>query len=238
MNGTIETTTSSGAETARGARATHALSDEHHTLRRAAWLLVGGCAVWMVAGAPPALEDVYNADSDQQAFDTIADHANLYRWTNVAMVVGTLIAVAGFWGLNRILRAGRDRQLARAAVVVAVVAAVAWMVEVAIRLTATVSRARDVAAGTAEPASFPGGNEPLFLIVLVGAAASITTLAWAAARARLVWPPVAALVTLACAVSVAVAVPITAYVFGVLPLGIGMLVRSHRIAHGAQRSAS
>ncbi|MGH9137146.1 MAG: hypothetical protein ACRD0G_08875 [Acidimicrobiales bacterium] len=201
-------------------------------VRPAALLLLAGCAAWMVAGAPPALEDVYNADSDRESYLAIAEHAGLYRWTNVLMVVGTFLAVAGFRALQGWLRSDRDRRLARLAVTAAGVAAAAWVVEVAIRVTATVSKARDVAAGTADPSSFPGGSEPVFLVALVGAAAAIATLAWLAARGGLVWTPIAVLVTLACLLSVAVAVPITAFVFGVLPLAIGLLVRSRRSAAG------
>ncbi|MGH9245375.1 MAG: hypothetical protein ACRD29_13865 [Acidimicrobiales bacterium] len=190
----------------------------------------------MAASSPPGLAEIYEADTDRAAFLAIAEHAALYRWTNVAMVLGTAIGVAAGWRLRACLRDGeRSPRLTTAAFGMSLVAAVAWAVEVALRATATVSRARDVAAGTAEPGSFPGGNLAVFLVFLVGTCAATVALAWQAWRSRFLWGPVVGLVALAAVVATAVAVPITIYVFGVMPMGVAVLVRRWRTSRAASR---
>ena len=119
-----------------------------------------------------------------------------------------------------------------AAAAVAVVGLAAWIVEVAIRWTARVADARDVAAGTATPASEPAvGSWLVFALAAVGFLVPMVC-SWVLARRRLPGRrsslAAAAVATLASLAALGAMAPSMIYQFGLLPLGLTLVLAGRR----------
>jgi hypothetical protein len=117
----------------------------------AGWLLVVGAMSFIVGAANPALGQVWSAPQEAQ-LRLIADAGTAWTVTNSLFLLATVLTAAGLWLLPE--RIG-DRGLvpARAATVVYLVAATAWLASLVFRLTVTPDAATAfVAAGSLDPA--------------------------------------------------------------------------------------
>lgn len=208
---------------------------ERTNLRHAAaWLLTASIGWWVAAAALIPSDDFFAGDDARAEAISIADNAGLFRVFHVVTVLATGAGAVGVVLLARVV--GRS-VLARTAIVFATVGLATWIVEALLRLTVTVSRARDVMDGTRSPGDEPAiGNWAVFAIAALGFAAPMIC-TWALAKARV--PAgrgivvVAAFTTLVTLASVAILAPSPVYQFPVLALALYMLIRTRR-----SRSAS
>jgi len=203
-------------------------------LRRAGAWMVAAAVLWWVAGATliPA-DDYFVGETARDEALSIAEHAGMYRAFHLVALVGVVAAAVGVTVAVRSFREGSRPALLRLSGVFAVIGAAGWLTEVVVRLTATVARARDVAAGTAEASGEPAiGHWGLFTIAALGFVAPVLC-AWALAGRRLpsrrASAMVAVLVTLCTLVALLTLAPSMIYQFGALALGLP-LVASHRAA--------
>ncbi len=116
----------------------------------AAWLLVLGAVSFIVGAANPALGQVWSAPQEAQ-LRLIAGAPTAWTITNSLFLFATVLTAAGLWLLPE--RVG-DRGLApaRAATIVYLVAATAWLASLVFRLTVTPDAASAfVAAGSLDP---------------------------------------------------------------------------------------
>jgi hypothetical protein len=115
------------------------------------WLLVIGSLSFIVGALNPALAQVWSAPQDAQ-LGLIHDAATAWTITNVLFAVGTVLTAAGLWFVPERVGA-RGAALARAATVVYVVAATAWLASITFRLAVTPDAAATfVATGSMDPA--------------------------------------------------------------------------------------
>ena len=129
--------------------------------------------------------------------------------------------------------------LLRITTAVAGIGLAGWTAEVAVRLTATVARARDVAAGTEAASGEPAiGYWGLFAVAALGFVAPVLC-AWALAGRRLpsrrASVVVAVLVTLCTMAGLATLAPSVVYQFGALALGLPLLLTRRRVAEVASQ---
>jgi len=113
-------------------------------------LLLLGSALFIVGAANPALGAVWSAPMGTQ-LQLIHDAATAWTVTNVLFLVATVLTATGLWFVPE--RVG-DRGLmpARAATVVYLVAATAWLASLVFRLTVTPHAASAfVAGGSIDP---------------------------------------------------------------------------------------
>ncbi len=117
----------------------------------AGWLLVVGALSFIVGAANPALGQVWSAPQEAQ-LRLLADAEAAWTVTNSLFLFATVLTAAGLWLLPE--RIGeRGLVPARAATVVYLVGASAWLAALVFRLTVTPDAATAfVAAGSLDPA--------------------------------------------------------------------------------------
>jgi hypothetical protein len=191
-----------------------------------AWLLAGS-AVWWVASAV-AKEEFFLGDSAQEKALAIAQHVDAFRAFHVVAGLGTVLATVGVVVLGRWLRAQRASRLVDIAVASALVGTAAWLVEIGIRMTVGIDRARAVVAGTGSPGDEPSvGNVLMFAIAGLAFVVPMV-LAWVLARRRVPGRrsslAVAVLLTLVTAAAVATYAISLVYQFGTLPMALVLLL--------------
>jgi hypothetical protein len=117
----------------------------------AGWLLVAGAVAFIVGAANPALGAVWSAPQDVQ-LRLIHDAATAWTITNVLFFIATALTAAGLWFVPERVR-GRWSTVARAASLVYLLAAMAWVASLTFRLTVTPDAAATFAAtGSMDPA--------------------------------------------------------------------------------------
>jgi len=203
------------------------------TLRRVGALFVAASVLWWLAAA--ALipdDDFFLGETARDEALSIAQHDGLFRAFHAAAALGTAAGAVGVVMLARWVRRQRRSRLADAAAIVASIGLVAWFVEIAIRMTATVSRANDVASGTGSPRDEPAiGNWIVFAIAALGFIAPMLC-SWVIAHRRVPGRRssmiVAGLVTLVTLAGVATLAPAVVYQFGLLPLGLTFVLADRR----------
>ena len=205
-----------------------------HLRHGALWLLAASVGWWVAAAALVPADDFFAGDSARAEAISIADNAGMFRAFHIVAVLATAAGALGIMLLARAVQSQQHSRLARGATVLAGTGLAAWIVEAVLRLTVTVSRARDVVDGTRTPADEPAvGNWIVFTIAALGFVAPMIC-AWALARARV--PAgrgivvVAAFTTLVTLGSIAILAPSPVYQFAVLVLGLFVLVRTRRAA--------
>lgn len=205
------------------------------TTRTAALLCLAGAAMWWIAGGLliPADDYFYSEETRDEAL-AIANHEGMFRGFHLVATVGVILVALAVVLIGRRLRAQRPSRLVDVAVVFAVVGLVAWLIEVALRMTVTISRANDVAAGLRGPGDEPAlGNVVVFLVAALTFFAPML-LSWELARravpGRRFSFVVAVLVTLGTAAGVAFFAPSMVYQFALLPLIVALMVAWHRAA--------
>ncbi len=204
-----------------------------------AWFLAGS-VLWWVASAV-ANEDFFLADSAREKALAIAGDVGAFRAFHVLAAVGTLAASVGVVLLGRWLRSRRPSRLVDVAVSFALVGTVAWLVEVGIRMTAGIDRARAFARGSGSPIDEPSvGNVLLFAVAGLAFVAPMLV-AWVLARrsvpgrrSSLAVAVVLTLVTAAAAATFAISL---VYQFGTLPLAATLLLARPRTSGDSVRQA-
>lgn len=198
-----------------------------------AWML-GGAVLWWLALILMQLAagDFFYDDSAREEALNIAADPGLFRAFHVLAGLGTLAVSVGVVVLGRRLRAMRPSRAVDAAAAIAVVGSLAWLVEIAVRMTLTVSDAEDVAAGTASPGDEPAiGSWPLYVLAGLAFLAPVL-ISWILARRRLPGRIrsllVAALATLMAVAMVATLAPSFVYQFAVPVLGVVLLLSGRR----------
>ena len=116
----------------------------------AGWLLVVGALSFIIGAANPALGQVWSAPQEAQ-LRLIADAETAWTVTNLLFLFATVLTAAGLWLLPEHI-GERGLVPARAATVVYLVAATAWLASLVFRLTVTPDVATAfVAAGSLDP---------------------------------------------------------------------------------------
>lgn len=117
----------------------------------AGWLLVIGSLSFIVGASNPALGQVWSAPEDAQ-LRLIHDAATAWTITNVLFAVATILTAAGMWFVPERVGNG-GLALARAAAVMYLVAATAWLASLTFRLAVTPDSATMfVVTGSMDPA--------------------------------------------------------------------------------------
>ncbi len=195
-------------------------------LRAAGGWLLAGSGLWWVAAAV-AEEEFFLGDSALEKASAIAAEVGAFRAFHLIAGLGTVVATVGLVLLSRRLRSRRPGRLVDVAVSAAVVGTVAWLAEIAIRITSGVDRARAAAAGTAPPGGEPSvGNVAVFAVAGLAFVAPLLV-AWVLASRRVPgrWSSlaIAGLVTLVTAVAAATIAVSMVYQFGTLAMGAALL---------------
>ena len=205
-----------------------------------AWLLAGSLLWWLAAALLIPDEDFFFSDTARAEALAIAEHAGQFRGFHLLAAAGTAAAAVGVVLAGRALRASRPSRLADIAAARAGVGLVAWLVEVALRLTVAVSRAEDVAAGARAPEAEPAIGAPVLFAVSALAFAAPAVCGWALAGRRLPGRAAsiaaAAVVTAAAVAAAATLAPSVVFQFGVAALALVLLL--HRPARVAVAAAS
>ena len=205
--------------------------DERRPLRAiGAWLLGGSLLWWIAAAALIPSDDFFLGETARDESLSIANHEGLFRAFHVVAGAGVVAAGVGIVLLGRWLRARRSSRILDVAVLFVGVGTVAWLVEIAVRLTVGIDRAREVAAGQRSPGDEPAvGSVPLFLAAWLAFVAPMLC-SWVLARRRLpsrrgsiVGSVVATLATLAATATMA---PSVVYQFAVLTMAVVILLAS------------
>jgi hypothetical protein len=116
----------------------------------AGWLLVTGAVAFIVGAANPALGSVWSAPQDVQ-LRLIHDASTAWTITNALFFVGTVLTGAGLWFVPERV-GGRWSTVARAAAVVYLLAATAWLASLTFRLAVTPDAAATFAGtGSMDP---------------------------------------------------------------------------------------
>lgn len=216
------------------------MNDEHTdpvdqaSLRRAgAWMLAAAVLWWVAAAALIPAEDYFVGETAHAEAVSIADHVGMFRAFHVVALLGVAAAAVGVTVLAHAFRRPRPFLL-RVAVVLALVGTAGWLAEVVVRLSATVARARDVAAGSAAASGEPAvGHWGLLAVAALGFMAPVLC-AWVLAGRRLpsrrASTGVAVLVTLCTLVAMATLAPSIVYQFGVLALGLPLVFSRRAVA--------
>ena len=199
--------------------------------RLGAWFVAASVLWWIAAAALIPDDDFFLGETARDEALSIAQHDGLFRAFHAVAAIGTAAGAVGVVLLARWLRSLRRSRLADAAAFVAAVALMGWLVEVAIRMTATVSRANDVADGARSPGDEPAiGSWAVFAVAALGFLTPMLC-SWVLAQHRLPGRRssliVAGLLTLATIAGVATFAPSVVYQFGLLPLGL-TLALAHR----------
>jgi hypothetical protein len=197
-----------------------------------AWLLAGSLLWWAAAVFLIPADDFFVGETARDEAASIAAHDGLFRAFHVVAALGTVAGSIGIVMLGRWLRTWRSSRLVDVAVAFAGIGMVAWLIEVAVRLTVTVARAREITGGDRSPGDEPAiGNEALFYV------AALTFLApmlcgWVLARRRVPGRRsslvVAVVATLATVAGVSILAPSVIYQFAVLPMAVGLLLASRK----------
>jgi hypothetical protein len=200
--------------------------------RLGAWFVAASVLWWIAAAALIPDDDFFLGETAREEALSIAQHEGLFRAFHVVAALGTAAGAVGVVLLARSLRARSRSRLADGAAVVAVVALVAWIVEIGIRMTATVSRARDVAAGVRSAGDEPAiGSWALFAVAALGFLAPMLC-SWVLAQRRIPGRRssriIAGLVTLVTIAGAATLAPSVVYQFGLLPLGLTLVLADGR----------
>lgn len=195
------------------------------------WFVAASVLWWIAAAALIPDDDFFLGETARDEALSIAQHDGLFRAFHAVAALGTTAGAVGVVLLARWLRARSRSRLADAAAVVAAVALVAWLIEVVIRMTTTVSRANDVARGAGSPGDEPAiGSWVVFALAALGFLAPMLC-SWVLARHRVPGRRssliVAGLLTLVTLAAVATLAPSVVYQFGLLPLGL-TLALAHR----------
>lgn len=198
--------------------------------RAGAWILAAAILWWVAAAALIPADDYFLGETARDEALSIAEHAGLFRAFHLVALLGVAAGAAGVVLITRSFRDDRPGLL-RIATAVAGIGLAGWTAEVVVRLTATVARARDVAAGTEAATGEPAiGQWGLFAVAALGFVAPVLC-AWALAGRRLpsrrASMVVAVLVTLSTLAGLATLAPSMVYQFGALALGL-QLVLSRR----------
>lgn len=116
----------------------------------AGWLLLLGSVSFIVGAANPALGQVWSAPQETQ-LRLIHDAPAAWTITNALFALGTVLTAAGLWFVPE--RTGdRGLALARAAAIVYLVAAPAWLASLVFRLSVTPAAASAlVTVGSVDP---------------------------------------------------------------------------------------
>ena len=204
------------------------------SLRRAgAWMLAAAVLWWVAAAALIPADDYFLGETARDEALSIAEHTGVFRAFHLVALLGVAAGAAGVILVARSF--GADRPvLLRIATAVAGIGLVGWTAEVAVRLTATVARARDVAAGTEAASGEPAiGHWGLFAVAALGFVAPVLC-AWALAGRRLpsrrASMVVAVLATLCTLAALATLAPSVVYQFGALALGLPLLLSRRGMA--------
>ena len=208
--------------------------DNRHLLGQAgAWLLAAAALWWVAAVVLIPADDYFLGETARDEARSIAEHAAMFRTFHLVALLGVAAAAAGVLALARSFRDGGRSVLVRIARGLALVGLAGWTAEVLVRLTAGVSRARDVVAGSAAVPDEPAiGSWILFGVAALGFVAPMLC-AWALARrhepSKRASMVVAVLVSLVTLAGVATLAPSVVYQFGALVLSLPLLL-SHRSA--------
>lgn len=196
------------------------------------WLLASSVLWWIAAVALIPSDDYFLGESARDEALSIAAHADLFRAFHAVAALGTAAGAIGVVLLARWLGARNRSRLADTAAVVAAIGLAAWLVEIAIRMTVTVSRADDVATGARSAGDEPAiGSWAVFLVAALGFLAPMLC-GWVLAQRRLPGHRssmiVASLVTLVTIAGAATLAPSVVYQFGLLPLGLALILADRR----------
>lgn len=211
------------------------------SLRQAGtWMLAGAMLWWVAAAALIPAEDFFVGETAHDEAVSIADHVGMYRAFHLVALLGVAAAAVGVTRLARSFRETHRPVLLRVAGMLAVLGAAGWAAEVVVRLTATVARARDVAAGSATASGEPAiGHWGLFALAALGFAAPVLC-GWALARRRLpsrrASTVVAVLVALSTLVAMLSLAPSVVYQFGVFGLGLPLVFSRRAVVVGTPGS--
>ena len=207
---------------------------EPTTLRRiGTWLLAGSLLWWaaVIFLLPRGEEDFFvgGESARDQALNIVA-HQGLFRGFHVLAALGTAAASVGVVLLGRWLAARRPSRLAKVAVAMAAVGTLAWVAEVVLRLTVTVSRAEEVANGLRAPGEQHEAaiaSWPLFVVSLAAIVAPMLC-SWVLAGRRVPGRKsslaVAGLATVATAAGLAILAPLMVYQFATLVMAVALLL--------------
>ncbi len=114
------------------------------------WLLVTGSVAFIVGAANPALGAVWSAPPDAQ-LRLIHEAAIAWTITNALFLIATVLTAAGLWFVPERV-GGKGSMVARAATVVYLLAATAWLASLTFRLAVTPEAATTFAAtGSMDP---------------------------------------------------------------------------------------
>lgn len=204
-------------------------SDGERSLRAIGfWLLAASLLWWIAAAALIPSDDFFLGETARDESLSIADHEGLFRAFHVVAGAGVVAAGVGIVLLGRWLRARRPSRIVDVTVLFVGLGAAAWLIEIAVRLTVGIDRAREVAAGRRAPAEEPAvGSLPLFLLAWLAFLAPVLC-SWILARrgipSRRASMVVGAVATLATAAAVATMAPSVVYQFAVLTMAVTLVL--------------
>lgn len=205
--------------------------DDRQSLRAiGAWLLGGSLLWWIAAAALIPSDDFFLGETARHESLSIANHEGLFRAFHVVAGAGVVATGVGIVLLGRWLRARRPSRVLDVAVAFVSLGTVAWLVEIAVRLTVGIDRARQVAAGDKLPADEPAiGSVPLLVVSwLAFVAPMLCSWVWARRRTSSRRAPivVAVVATLATCAAAATMAPSVVYQFAVLTMAVVLLLAS------------
>ena len=209
-----------------------------------AWLLAGSLLWWLAAAALIPSDDFFLGETAREESLSIANHEGLFRAFHVVAGAGVVAAGVGIVLLGRWLRARQPSRILDVAVLFVGLGTVAWLVEIAVRLTVGIDRAREVAAGHRAPGDEPAiGSLPLFLVAWLAFLAPMLC-SWVLARRRLpsrrASMVVGVIATLATAAAAATLAPSVVYQFAKLTMAVvlGLASRTgERVTRAGRRAA-
>lgn len=192
------------------------------------WLLAGSLLWWAAAVLLIPSDDFFLGETARDEATSIAAHAGEFRAFHVVAALGTVAAGIGVIMLGRWLRARRRSPVLDIAVALTGVGMIAWLVEVGVRMTLTVTRAREVVSSDRLPGDEPAiGNGALFSVAALAFLAPMLC-SWVLARRRVPGRRsslvVAVLATLATVAGGLTLAPSVVYQFGVLAMALSLLL--------------
>lgn len=210
------------------------LSDRRGLRAVGGWLLAGSLLWWAAAAFLLPAEDFFVGETTRAEAASIAAHDGMFRAFHVVAALGTVAGGIGILLLGRWLRVRRPSKLVDVAVAFSGLGMMAWLIEVAVRLSVTVDRARQVVGGQRLPGDEPAiGNAALFCVAALAFLAPMLC-SWVLAQRRVPGRrtslALAVLATLATGAGASILAPSVIYQFAVLPLALALLVVGRR--HG------
>jgi len=195
-----------------------------------AWLAAGSLLWWGAAAFLLPADDFFVGKTARDEAASIVAHDGLFRVFHVVAALGTVAGSIGIVLLGRWLRGRRPSRLVDVAVAFAGLGVVAWLIEVGVRLSVTVDRARQVVAGERSPGDEPAiGNAGLFFVAALAFLAPMLC-SWALARRRVPGRrtslALAVVATLSTGAGASILAPSVIYQFAVLPMAVALLLAS------------